>query len=281
MTDDTSADTDNVPAAPNDDAPAAAPPELTPEQAQTKIAELKADPDFAARFLDQRNAGHRSAVQQMQALHAAAKGEASDAEPRSQIREKIEALKADPDFAARLLDSRHPGHRSAVAEMNALHEAEERERESKADEDGETEGGHEPGSEDDFREAMRLAFVRPELEVGEVVKEFEVYRGWLGEAGASANEAAEAVNMFNQLSQMPEAQLHDPTRIEQAQQTCVQTLQEWWGDGAGDKLADAKRAVEKLNGEDGLFVSFLEETRLGDDPRMVRFLANAATRNGW
>ena len=62
-----------------------------------------------------------------------------------------------------------------------------------------------------------------------------------------------------------------------AQEQSVTDLKKEWGERYDVNLTMATRAVEQFGGDD--FVNYLEETGLGNNPQMVRFMHNVAKAN--
>lgn len=169
---------------------------------------------------------------------------------------------------------RHPKHAEIHQRMLELQRV-------VAEDDAEQEGEHHAGSDEDFDAALRSARVRnTEISTEELSQEFELIRGWFGDAGLSADEAGEVIKAFNEIAHVPDETLHDPERTEQAAASSMRALEAIWGDQLEANVDTARRAVRHLD-KDGTILAYLEETRLGDDPRIIRILADVGHRNGW
>lgn len=191
---------------------------------------------------------------------------------KAEIERIYEEAKNDP--AHPYNNRRHPKHAEIHQHMLELQRV-------VAEDGAKREGEHHAGSDEEFDAALRSARVRnTEISTDELGQELDLVRGWFGDAGLSANEAGEVIKAFNEIAHVPDETLHDPERTEQAAASSMRALEAIWGDQLEANIDTARRAVRHLD-KDGTILAYLEETRLGDDPRIIRILADVGHRNGW
>jgi hypothetical protein len=105
-----------------------------PQFATLEVAELQADEEFMAAYMDKSHVGHKQAVAEMTAAYENAADAETDGASASQPQRgkaapvappmlDIAALKSDTAFLAAYLDKSHVGHKQAVAEMTAAYES--------------------------------------------------------------------------------------------------------------------------------------------------------------
>lgn len=87
--------------------------------------------------------------------------------------------------------------------------------------------------------------------------------------GLTKAQAAGLYDWFNGQSGSA-AQAAEQARLDR-EQAGIAALQREWGAAFNDKLAAAKAAVNTLAGDE--FAAYLNETRLGNDPRMIKLMA--------
>jgi hypothetical protein len=102
-------------------------------------------------------------------------------------------------------------------------------------------------------------------------------REWFHAAGMSQGEAKNIIARFAEIG-------CDPRRNDSAADSaraakCAESLRALWGPAYERELAGARRAIERLGGAQ--LARVLEITRLGNDPWVVRALADASKRNRW
>ena len=102
-------------------------------------------------------------------------------------------------------------------------------------------------------------------------------REWFHTAGMSQGEARNVIARFAEIG-------CDPRRNDSAvdstrEAKCAESLRALWGPAYEQELAAARRAVARLGGAQ--LARVLEITRLGNDPWVVRALADASKRNRW
>lgn len=212
------------------------------DRARAEIHRLKQDPDFIKAFTDRLHQGHRDAVTRMQDLHGLArKADAGDPVSRNEL---DESLAASPPSDVRLPDGMTPEQAVAVLP---------------------------PETPDDYN-LTRVEF--PEGIAPEDAKhEMQWGRAWAHDIGLSQAQFGVVIDRFNHA--VEDESRHEPEYIRHRQQDCVNALNTAWGDDAIDRLEIARKEVDRLG--DG-FKAWLEETRLGDDPFVIKIIYDAATR---
>ena len=212
------------------------------DRARAEIQRLKQDPDFIKSFTDRLHPSHRDAVSRMQRLH----GLASKADSgKSVSQEELDRALADaPQSDMRLPDGMTPEQAAAVLP---------------------------PEAPDDYN-LMRVEI--PEGVAPEDAKhEMQWGRAWAHDIGLSQAQMGVVIDRFNHA--VDDGSRHEPENIRRQQQDCVNALNTAWGDDAVDRLEIARKEVDRLG--DG-FKAWLEETRLGDDPFVIKIIYEAATR---
>ena len=101
-------------------------------------------------------------------------------------------------------------------------------------------------------------------------------RQWFHQAGLSRQQAAALHEQWSAF--VGERQADGQTRSAEAQRTAERELRGEWGGAYGQRLRAAARAARDFGGEP--LIALLEETRLGDDPRVIRAFARIAERIG-
>jgi hypothetical protein len=101
-------------------------------------------------------------------------------------------------------------------------------------------------------------------------------RQWFHQAGLSQHQAAALHEQWS--SFMGERQADAQNRSAESQQAAERELRGEWGGAYGQRLRAAARAARDFGGEP--LLALLEETRLGDDPRVIRAFARIAARIG-
>lgn len=89
------------------------------------------------------------------------------------------------------------------------------------------------------------------------------------EAGISKSQAQKVLDTY--FTKLNEGAENMESSRNQKIQEGLQGLQQEWGDDYTPKLDLARQAVKKLGGDE--FVSYLNESGLGDDPRMIKVMA--------
>lgn len=214
----------------------------------------------------------------------AAAGAGSAVAERDAARADIESVKGEiheEGEAHPLLDHKHPQHGEAQARRRALYEK------AYPGVVG-PDGFFDPQAADALAAAMQPP-ARPEdyrLDLPPIpgfegndddMQAVADVKAWAHQAGFSQVTLDELGGRFREL--IADDARHDPETIAARQSRCVAALRAVWGDDFDTKFAAAMRAVERLGGE--RLAAFMDNTRLGDDPWVVRALAEAAERNGW
>jgi hypothetical protein len=101
-------------------------------------------------------------------------------------------------------------------------------------------------------------------------------RQWFHQAGLSQHQAATLHEQWSAF--MGERQTDVQTRSAESQHAAERELRGEWGGAYGQRLRAAARAARDFGGEP--LLALLEETRLGDDPRVIRAFARIAQRIG-
>jgi hypothetical protein len=102
-------------------------------------------------------------------------------------------------------------------------------------------------------------------------------REWFHAAGMSQGEARNVIARFAEIGCDPRR--NDSATDSAREAKCVESLRALWGPTYERELAAARRAVTRLGGAQ--LARVLEITRLGNDPWVVRSLADASKRNRW
>ncbi|MFO0996430.1 MAG: hypothetical protein U1F33_07060 [Alphaproteobacteria bacterium] len=102
-------------------------------------------------------------------------------------------------------------------------------------------------------------------------------REWFHAAGMSAAEARNVMARFAEVGCDPKR--NDPAVDSARAAKCAATLRTLWGAAYEAELAAAARAVHRLGGAQ--LARVLEVTRLGNDPWVIRTLADTSKRNRW
>jgi len=101
-------------------------------------------------------------------------------------------------------------------------------------------------------------------------------RQWFHQAGLSRQQAAALHEQWSAF--VGERQADGQNRTVEAQRAAERELRGEWGGAYGQRLRAAARAARDFGGEP--LLALLEETRLGDDPRVIRAFARIAERIG-
>lgn len=110
-----------------------------------------------------------------------------------------------------------------------------------------------------------------QFEVGEGEELDEELTGWFREAaheaGLSQEQAQRLLEKWNE-SNSPEAQAE---KLKEGREKVEQTLRDEWGKNFDANLNLAFKAMEQFGDED--FRSYLDETGMGNDPRMIKAMS--------
>lgn len=274
--------------------------DLTQEAAAKELLRLKSDPQFSAAILDRRDPQHDSAMARLAQLNQRAKSdpqEGQNSEPSTvaatndvdrqgkdslepdQAKIELARLKNDPSFVEAILNKNNPRHAECMARMELLRQ--QASKSASNDEEEEPETGNDSAQ---YREALRLANVRnKDADLDEISAGLQSAQSWFAEAGLSPSEASAAVKAFNDASAVTEEDLEalqKPEEVARVQRAVSENLHTVWGDQFDEKVSAAIRAVNNLD-KGGELIDLLEETRLGDNPQIIKMMADIAERKGW
>ena len=120
-------------------------------------------------------------------------------------------------------------------------------------------------------------YALPRPEATEAPSELEsVARQWFFEAGLSQRQAEALHARWSDFAAERQADLR--AQAQEGQQRAERELRGEWGRAYDARLKAAARAARDFGGDE--LIGLLEETRLGDDPRVIRAFARIAARMG-
>lgn len=143
-------------------------------------------------------------------------------------------------------------------------------------------GSNGPAADDMSADTFSFERVRPRPDLGseDFSASLEAVRGWATEAKIEQLELDTLIGRHNELARNPA--LHDPAHIKETQVKSLAGLKAIWpGPEFETKVKAAQRAVARLDAGAGNLKWLLEDTRLGDDPYVIRMLAEVGERNQW